>query len=87
MYRLNLFNCRRKYVCISCMNQRHRSGKDKSREERRQGGQKTVSTQASRNHLIVLPPLLVAGTKDLVGLFIQPNVKDLTGGQHVGKDK
>ena len=90
MYRLNLFHflqLRRKYVCVSCMNQRHRSGKDKSREERRQGGQKTASTQASRDHLISLSCLLVAGTKDLVGLFIQPNVEDLTGGQYVGKDK
>ena len=55
------FNCRRKCVCVSCMNQRHRSGKDKSREDRRQGGQKTASTQASRNHLISLSSLPPGG--------------------------
>ena len=70
------------------MNQRHRSGKDKSREERRQRGQKTASTQLSLAIISVCPAsLLVAGTKDPEGLFIQPNVEDLTGGQYVGKDK
>ena len=45
------------------------------------------SRVSQSSHKFVLPPLLVAGTKDLVGLFIQPNVEDLTGGQYVGKDK
>ena len=94
MNRLNLFHCLQLYtqVCVFvCLLHEPapslREGQVTRGETPRWAKNCLHAGVSQSSHKFVLPPLLVAGTKDLVGLFIQPNVEDLTGGQYVGKDK